>query len=284
LRILVTGSAGQVGGELVQALHAISSVEVLATTRDQLDLSDAGAIQRVVREFAPGHIIHTAAFTAVDRCESEEQTAFAINATATAQLVAVAGEVGARLTYLSTDYVFDGEKSTPYLETDRPNPQSIYGRSKFAGEQAVGDQGQIVRISWVCGRLGQNMVKTLIRLAVSTDGPLYFVDDQHGCPTLVADLVPTLIRLVLEAPLGTYHVTNQGATTWYEFARSVIALAGGDPERVQPIATVELDPPRPAPRPKNSVLENAQLRQMGWPLLPDWQSSVAALVHELTQR
>ncbi|MFM8304094.1 MAG: SDR family oxidoreductase, partial [Actinomycetota bacterium] len=139
----------------------------------------------------------------------------------------------------------------------------------------------IVRISWVCGRHGTNMVKTILRLMAEHD-ELRFVDDQHGNPTFAEDLAPLLRRLAAERRTGTFHATNQGVTTWFEFARSVLAAAGQDPARVAPIATAELDPPRPAPRPANSVLDNAVLRAEGIPLLPDHRESLVRLVRELT--
>jgi dTDP-4-dehydrorhamnose reductase len=189
--------------------------------------------------------------------------------------------VGAHLAYVSTDYVFDGTKASPYVEWDLPNPLSVYGRSKLAGERELGPQSTIVRTSWVCGRYGANMVKTVLRLLAAGQTPLRFVDDQHGCPTIASDLATKLVALALERRPGTFHVTNQGATTWFEFVRAIVGFAGGDPEAVLPIATAELDPPRPAPRPFNSVLDNAALRLSSDELLPAWQDSTEALVAEL---
>jgi dTDP-4-dehydrorhamnose reductase len=196
--------------------------------------------------------------------------------------VAAARAVGAHVVYVSTDYVFDGSKPTPYVETDEPNPTSTYGKSKLEGERVLRPaQDTIVRISWVCGVYGSNMVKTLLRLAAEGTDPK-FVDDQIGHPTIVGDLVPVLHRMAAERRAGLFHVTNQGAVSWYEFAREVFAAAGADPDRVSPIATADLDPPRPAPRPANSVLDNAALRAAGLPLLPDHRDSLIRLVRQLT--
>jgi dTDP-4-dehydrorhamnose reductase len=179
--------------------------------------------------------------------------------------------------------VFDGTKATPYEEHDAPNPQSVYGQSKLAGENEVADFGDatVVRISWVCGRYGNNMVKTLLRLAADRVDPA-FVTDQVGCPTIVEDLVPVLRRFAVERRPGVFHVTNQGAVSWYEFARATFAAAGHDPDRVRPITTAELQPPRPAPRPANSVLDNAALRLADLPLLPDFSRSLERLVSQLS--
>ena len=163
-----------------------------------------------------------------------------------------AAGVGAHLVYISTDYVFDGTLDRPYVEWDQPNPRSVYGRSKLGGELEVhavaGPSATVVRTAWVCGAHGANMVRTVLRLAAADPGgPLRFVDDQHGCPTFTADLARAVVRLALDRRPGTFHVTNQGATTWFGFARAALAAAGHDPDRVEPIATAELDPPRPGP-------------------------------------
>ena len=189
--------------------------------------------------------------------------------------------------YISTDYVFDGTEERPYLEWDPPNPRSVYGRSKLGGELEVhavaGPSSTVVRTAWVSGAHGANMVKTVLRLAAGNpDGPLRFVDDQHGCPTFTADLAQAVVRLALDRRPGTFHVTNQGETTWYGFARAVLEAAGSDPDRVEPIATSELTPARPAERPANSRLDNAALRLSGLPMLPMWTDSLARLVAALS--
>jgi len=208
----------------------------------------------------------------------------AVNALGSRHVAEAARRAGAHLVYLSTDYVFDGTKPAPYDEWDVPNPLSVYGRSKLAGEQEIAvhaaGEATIIRISWVCGKYGSNMVKTLLRLAANGDEPK-FVTDQIGHPTIVGDLVPVLRRLATERRPGLFHVTNQGVVSWFEFARATFAAAGADPERVHPITTAQLEPPRPARRPANSVLDNAALRFAGLPQLPHFEESLSRLTATL---
>jgi dTDP-4-dehydrorhamnose reductase len=283
MRVLITGAAGQVGREIVD-LCAHSGDEVIACSRAELDVSDRDAVLQAITTTRPAVVIHAAAWTAVDACEADPPRAHAVNALGVRNVAEAARRVDAHLVHLSTDYVFDGTKELPYDEWDHPNPLSIYGRSKWAGEQELvlvgGGSATVVRTSWVCGRHGSNMVHTLLRLAAEGADPA-FVDDQRGHPTIVSDLVPMLRRLAVERRPGLFHVTNQGETTWFGFARAVFAAAGHDPGRVRAITTAELDPPRPAPRPKNSVLDNAALRLAGLPLLPHHEESLERLVHEL---
>lgn len=280
MKVLVTGAAGQVGREVVEA-GAAAAHEVVGLDHAALDVTDAAAVREAVRAVAPGAIVNCAAFTAVDRCETEPELAFAVNADAVTHLARAADEVGAHLVHISTDYVFDGRKPDPYVETDTPNPLSVYGRSKLAGEQALDpEHSAIVRASWICGRYGANMVKTILRLAGEHD-KLSFVSDQRGHPTIAADLARMLWWFVEQRPTGVWHVTNQGAVSWYEFAQEVLRVNGDDPARVLPITTEELQPPRPAPRPANSVLRNQRLIDAGVELLPDFRESLAVLVRSL---
>ncbi|GIU87620.1 MAG: NAD(P)-dependent oxidoreductase [Acidimicrobiia bacterium] len=280
MKVLVTGAAGQVGREVVEAAAA-GAHEVVGLDHAALDVTDAAAVREAVRAVAPGAIVNCAAFAAVDRCETEPDVAFAVNADAVRHLARAADEVGAYLVHISTDYVFDGRKPDPYVETDTPNPLSVYGRSKLAGEQALDpERAAIVRASWICGRYGANMVKTILRLAGEHE-KLSFVSDQRGHPTIAADLARMLWWFVEERPAGVWHVTNQGAVSWYEFAQEVLRANGDDPARVLPITTEELQPPRPAPRPANSVLRNQRLIEAGVELLPDFRESLAILVRSL---
>jgi len=216
----------------------------------------------------------------VDACEGDPRRAMDVNGTVTANVVRAARATGARVAYVSTDYVFDGTKPSPYVEDDEPNPVSAYGRSKLAGERALGPDDLAVRISWVCGATGSNMVRTILRL-LGTNPVLSFVDDQVGCPTITSDVAPLIVRLAADGRTGTWHATNQGAVSWWQFARDVVGCAGEDPDRVQPIATADLVPPRPARRPANSVLDNRALRLAGIPLLPHYRESLPALVRRL---
>jgi dTDP-4-dehydrorhamnose reductase len=204
-----------------------------------------------------------------------------VNAIGTRNVAEAAALVGAHMAYVSTDYVFDGTAHRPYRESDTPCPTSVYGASKLAGERECRPGSTIVRTSWLCGAHGANMVVTALRLADEGDGELQFVDDQHGSPTFTADLAPAVVTLGLDRRPGLFHVTNGGATTWCGFVRRVLAEAGADPERVRPISTAALDPPRPAPRPANSVLDNMSLRLSGLPSLPEWQDGLARLVPAL---
>lgn len=278
LRVLITGAGGQVGCEVVQAFEGH---EVTAATHADLDVGDRDAVLGAVTTIAPDAIVHTAAWTAVDACESDQDRAFHVNTLGARNVAEAARRVGSWLCYLSTDYVFDGTKPDPYREWDKPNPVSVYGRSKLGGEREIGLDATIVRTSWVCGYHGSNMVKTILRVATERDA-LAFVDDQRGHPSFAADLARMIHRLVVERRPGLFHVTNQGAVSWFEFARAVLESAGADPERVRPISTAELTPPRPAPRPANSVLDNAALRLSDVPLLPHFREPLDVLVRQLT--
>ena len=283
MKVLVTGAAGQVGREFVELCTALGD-DVVAADRARLDATDRDAVLQVCTSTRPDAIVHCASWTAVDACECDPDHAYAANAVAVRHIAEGAARSGAHVVHLSTDYVFDGTKQSPYDEWDAPNPTSVYGRSKWAGEQEIGASAQpatVVRISWVCGQYGNNMVKTLLRLANQGVDPK-FVDDQIGHPTIVADLVPVLRRFAVERRPGLFHVTNQGPVSWFEFARSVFKAAGADVARVSPIPTAELDPPRPAPRPANSVLDNAAMRLCGLPLLPHFEDSLARLVRQLS--
>ena len=277
MKILVTGAGGMVGREVVEAL---APHDVIGLDHGRLDVSDRDAVLAVVGSVNPDAIVHCAAMTAVDLCESEPDRAFLVNALGTRFVVEAARRARAYVVAVSTDYVFDGTRPEPYDEWDTPNPASVYGRSKLAGELEVDGAGAVVRTSWVVGRYGANMVKTILRLA-GGDGTLRFVDDQRGCPTVAADLATMLRTFVVERLPGLWHVTNQGAVSWFEFAQEVLRAAGHDPARVEPIATKDLDPPRPAPRPANSVLDNRALRLTGRELLPEFRESLPGLVRAL---
>ena len=279
MRVLVTGSAGQLGHDVVAACRRCGD-DVAAVDRAALDVGDPDAVRRVVGDVRPEAIVNCAAWTAVDACESDPDRARRDNGDAVGWLRDAAEHVGAHLVQISTDYVFDGSLDRPYVETDTPNPASVYGRSKLAGERAAGPRATIVRTSWVCGEHGGNMVKTVLRLSAERDS-LSFVDDQRGHPTFTADLAPLVRRLAVERRPGVFHATNQGAVSWYEFVRDIVAAAGRDPAIVHPISTSDLDPPRPAPRPANSVLDNAALRAAGIPLLRHYREPLTELVARL---
>ena len=278
MKVLITGANGQLGHELVRATVAAGH-EVVATSHETLDITDKLAVDAAITAARPDVVIHAAAWTAVDACESDPDKAMLVNGTATKYIVDAAHAVGAHVVYISTDYVFDGSKTSAYDEEDAPNPQSVYGASKLAGERALGPNDAIVRIAWVCGFYGGNMVKTILRLAEQPQ--LKFVDDQIGNPTFADDAAEMIVRLAIEKRPGTWHVTNQGDVSWYEFAREVLMVAGFDAGKVAPIQTHELQPPRPAQRPANSVLNNSSLKRAGIELLPDFRVPLARLVSQI---
>ena len=280
VKVLITGSAGQLGTDLVaSANHA--GLDVIATSHADLDITDRNLVLQKIASAAPEAIIHAAAWTAVDACESDIKKAMAINSDGTANVANAARQIGARVIYISTDYVFDGTKATPYIESDIPNPQSVYGASKLAGERHLDlNQDSVVRISWVCGEHGNNMVKTILRLA-ATSPTLTFVDDQIGSPTFTSDIAPVLVDFARESRTGIWHLTNQGTTSWFGFAQDVLRAAELDPNRVQPIATADLRPQRPAKRPANSVLENAHMCKANLTLLDDYHIPLQRLVDRL---
>lgn len=283
MKVLVTGAGGQLGCEISRLASTQPDLEVIAASSGELDVGDREAVLSAVGGHRPDLIVHAAAWTAVDACETDPGRAFRVNALGTRNVAEAAERHSAHLVSLSTDYVFDGTASRPYNEWDQTNPLSVYGASKLAGERealSVCPGATVVRTSWVCGAFGNNMLKTILRLA-ATDGPLRFVDDQVGCPTFTSDLAAMLLRLGRERAPGIVHVTNQGATSWYQFATEVVIASGGDRSRVQAITTDQLQPPRPAPRPKNSVLDNAVLRLSGRGQLDDYRKPLSRAVKEL---
>lgn len=278
MRLLVTGHRGQLGTELM-GLCGSRGIEAVGIDADTVDVTNRDAVAAAIAAARPDAVIHCAAWTAVDACESDPERAFLVNATAVRWVAEACTAARAHLVHLSTDYVFDGTKPTPYVETDVPNPRSVYGASKWAGEiEALRCPWAVVaRTSWVCGAAGNNMVKTVVRLARERDG-LAFVSDQVGHPTFTADLAPALLRLATDRRTGIFHVTNQGAVSWYEFVREIVRLMGKDPAMVRAITTAELDPPRPAPRPANSVLADAAWRAAGYQPLRDFREPLAELL------
>lgn len=286
MKLLITGAGGQLGTDVRLAAEAARD-DVLAVARADLDVTDRDAVLGAITSWRPDAVVNAAAWTAVDACESDPDRAYLANALAVRWLAEACDRVGAHLVHVSTDYVFDGTVDRPYHEWDTPNPMGVYGASKRAGELealALGPSAAVVRTSWVCGQHGNNMVKTIIRVADGGDdtpGRMAFVGDQRGQPTFTADLAPLLRRVAVDRRSGVIHATNQGAVSWFEFAQAVVAGIGRPPEIVRPITTAELDPPRPAPRPANSVLDNSVLRSAGIPLLRDFRQPLAELIAAL---
>ena len=279
MRILITGAGGQLGHDLRRRCVEAGD-DVTALDRAALDVGDRDAVAAAVDLHAPDVIVNAAAWTAVDACESDPARAFRDNADAVRYLRESADRGHAHLVQISTDYVFDGTLDRPYREDDATNPRSVYGKSKLAGEQAAGESATIVRTSWVSGAFGANMVKTVLRL-LGAGAAMAFVTDQRGCPTFTADLAGPVRELARQRRAGVFHVTNQRAVSWFEFVREIVEAAGGDPDAVRPILTADLQPPRPAPRPANSVLANEALQAAGIPLLRDHKEALQDLLREL---
>ncbi len=276
MRVLVTGARGMLGTDLCPVL-AQHGHHVLAADLAECDLTDAAATRRFVREAAPAAIINCAAYTAVDAAESDADTAFRVNATAAENLARAAAEAGASLLHLSTDYVFDGAQEGPYHEDDPPHPRSVYGASKLAGEEAVRaalPAHWIVRTAWLYGIHGPSFPRTILKMAAEGK-PLRVVDDQQGCPTYTVHLAEALAAILAQPHYGTYHAVNAGVCTWYQLARAAVAEAGFRVE-ITPCTTEEF--PRPAPRPRNSVLSTEKLARAYGVRLPRWQQGLAAFV------
>jgi dTDP-4-dehydrorhamnose reductase len=307
-RILLTGKNGQVGRELEHLLAPVA--ELKAVGRNEMDLANPGAIRRAISEFHPQFIVNAAAYTAVDRAESEEPIARVINAEAPGIMAEEATKIGAALIHFSTDYVFDGSKSEPYSEDDATNPISAYGRTKLAGEKAIQKNGGnhlVFRTEWVYATSGKNFLLTILRLACERE-ELRIVSDQIGAPTWSREIAKATAKVILDewqrasggdlfrGRGGIYHMTAEGRTTWYGFASAIVDYAhscrerplwfreavGDRPlvvQRIMPIATK--DYPTPAARPANSLLANARLEQVFGVKLPDWRIQLrAALTSE----
>lgn len=271
MRLLVTGSRGQLGHALGQVApargHACGGYDL-----PELDITDASAVQRLVCSEKPDVIVNCAAFTAVDAAEADESVATAVNGMAVENLVTAADEVGAVLVQISTDYVFDGQGGRPWREDDTPAPLSAYGRSKLRGEQAASRAGQflLVRTAWLFGA-GWNFVEAIRRQLASGSQELAVVADQRGCPTYAVDLAAGLVDLLEAGARGIVHVVNDGATSWHGFASEIVRQLGASAV-VRPVSGAEVR--RPARRPSNSVLDTATLRSLLGRVLPPWEDAL----------
>ena len=285
-RILLTGRDGQVGFELVRALAPLG--EVHAVDVGDVDLSDSGAVPDLVREVRPSIVVNPAAYTAVDRAESEADAARAVNAVAPGILAEEAARIGVPIVHYSTDYVFDGAKREPYVEEDAPNPTGVYGRTKLEGEEMVRRSGArhvILRLAWVYGTRGQNFLLTMLRLGRERRA-LRVVDDQVGAPTwcrMIAEASALVCRDLLAGTglaSGVYHLPAGGSTSWFGFAREIFDLAGDHaPEgrpTVEPIPTAAY--PTPARRPAYSVLSGAKIAAASGIALPHWREQLRLAV------
>lgn len=280
MKILLTGSTGQVGYELVRSLQGLG--EVVAVDRDRMDLSKLDQVRDVIRAVRPGLIVNPAAYTAVDRAETDSLLVHRINADAPAVMAREARALGAALIHYSTDYVFDGAAAYPYRETDATGPINVYGQSKLAGELAIAASGAdhlILRSSWVYGMRGKNFLLTMLRLARERE-ELRVVNDQRGAPTWSRTIADTTALILSQARVigpdwwrqhgGTYHLTSQGQTTWYGFTQAILAAADIQCNLV-PISSAEY--PVPAARPLNSVMDCSKLMS-SFCQLPDWKTAL----------
>jgi len=287
MKILVTGSAGQLGQDVVMMLQKQGHT-VMGCDRQEMDITNLDQCKEVIGEFGPDAVIHCAAHTAVDAAETDIDAAYLINATGTRNVALAAEKAEAKLVYISTDYVFDGMGTQPYHEYDNTDPKSIYGKSKRAGEilvQSLSTKFFIVRTSWVYGKYGNNFVSTMLKLG--QEKPLIqVVDDQKGSPTYTVDLSRFLLELIQTEKYGIYHASNSGACTWYEFTGAIF-------EEAQDILglnfTAKLEPcdtdqfPRPAPRPRNSVMEHISIRTNGFQDIRHWREGLRDFLLELKE-
>lgn len=272
MKVMITGARGMLGTTLCRTLASLDPVPV---DREEFDLTDSAATMNAVAEAAPDVVLHAAAYTAVDQAETDGDAAYAVNALGSANLARACNQAGARMIAYSTDYVFDGTADRAYHEWDRTAPAGVYGASKWAGEEAIRQHCPnhlILRIAWLYGGKGPSFVHTMMRLGQEEGEPLRVVDDQRGNPTST-DAVAAHTELLLKHPIaGTMHLTCEGETTWYGFARRIFEQCGYKREIV---ACTSEEYPRPCRRPANSCLENRLLRLAGLPPMPAWQDGLS---------
>lgn len=286
-KVLLIGAKGQVGQELQVTLPQLG--EVISIGREELDLTNSEKISQLIREIHPDYLVNAAAYTAVDKAETEPDLAYSINATAPKIMAEAAEKIKAKFLHISTDYVFDGRKNTPYLETDMTNPLGVYGQSKLRGEEeikTVNSQAIILRTAWVYGSYGKsNFVKTMVRLGKERE-ELKVVVDQVGSPTWAKDIAAAITQLLINAdnPPGIYNFTNSGVASWFDLTKAIFeeAKISGIPlkiQRVIPITTAEY--PTPAVRPAYSVLSGQKISQQLGYIPPYWRDSLKAMLKQL---
>jgi dTDP-4-dehydrorhamnose reductase len=298
-RVLVTGAGGQVGLDLLDVLAGTTPLggdaafqpdarsvaddefDVVGVTHHELDVSDRDAVMRALSLTRPDVVVHLAAYTAVDRAESEVDACYAVNERGTENVSLAASENGAHLIAISTDYVFDGTKGAAYVENDEPYPLNVYGASKRAGELACTSDDSVIRTSWVMGVRGKSVIHTIADRAAS-GAHVRFVDDQMGTVTTSSDLARALVAFVRERPGGFWHVANTDATTWYDIAAYVGRLLGRDDDFATPINSNELAGSQVATRPVRSDLDTAKYAAR-WQALPGWRDGVERLVRDRRQ-
>ncbi len=279
MKVLVTGVGGQLGFDVMREL-ARRGVEALGADRAEFDITDAGATRKFITDYAPDAVIHCSAYTAVDKAEDEAEACRAVNADGPANIARVCRDIGAKMVYISTDYVFPGNGETFYEPGDPTGPRNVYGQTKLEGEEAVQTiwpNHFIVRISWVFGKNGNNFIKTMLRLGREREA-LSVVADQWGSPTYTKDLAPLLCDMIETERYGVYHATNEGVTNWADFAKEIFKEAGISCQ-VHPVSTEEY--PTKAARPKNSRLSKTCLEEAGFTKLPTWQDALRRYLEEI---
>ncbi|NMB72575.1 MAG: dTDP-4-dehydrorhamnose reductase [Bacteroidales bacterium] len=283
-KVLITGGNGQLGNELRRLLQGDSFVRFLFTDLPELDITSPAAVSQYIEENRPDIIVNCAAYTQVDKAESEPEIAFRVNTEGVKILAQEALRTGTAFLHISTDFVFDGSKSTPYSENDKPNPLSVYGKSKLEGEKYALEAGMVIRTSWLYSSFGQNFVKTILRLAKEKD-EIRVVFDQTGTPTYAGDLAQVILTFIYRHfTLNTlpkreiFHFSNEGVCSWYDFAHEIVQLAQL-PCRVSPIETHEY--PLPARRPPYSVLNKHKIRQYLGISIPHWTESLRTYLKKL---
>ena len=290
MRLLLLGGSGQVGTEL-RALPLSKNFEIVAPSRGAIDLCNSGAVAEIMADGPWSVVINAAAYTDVDRAESEEAAAFAVNAEAPARLATETGRRGIPLIHISTDYVFDGRKGAPYVEQDQTTPLNVYGRSKLAGERAVraGNQRHIIlRSSWVYSPYRKNFVRTILRLATERER-LTIVSDQHGCPTAARDIAQACLDIAVRSvserdrmPYGIYHFAGAGEASWFEFASTIVDFSADRLDRKPPVVPIRtVDYPTPAVRPADSRLNCAAIVSAFGITPRPWRQSLAETIDRL---
>ncbi|MDI6821559.1 MAG: dTDP-4-dehydrorhamnose reductase [Actinomycetota bacterium] len=272
MRVVVTGARGQLGTDFVQVLG--KEHEVFGFSHQELDVTDFDHTVEIITNLSPDIVIHAAAYTDVDGCELDPDKAYKVNALGTQNVAVACQKTNSSMLYISTDFVFDGRKTEPYTEFDIPNPISVYGSSKLAGERYVSSlllRYFIVRTAWLYGKHGKNFVKTILRLAEERE-ELKVVNDQIGSPTYSLDLVQAIAKLINTEWYGIYHITNSGNCSWFDFARKILEYAGKKEIKVKSIGSAELN--RPAKRPAFSVLRNYCLELRGFPALRNYEDAL----------
>lgn len=273
--VLVIGGMGQLGQALQSVTHQYSGIDFHFATSAQADVTDVNSLQAIFSQTKPDYCINASAYTAVDKAESEIDLAHAINVTGAKNLAETCKAFGTELIHISTDFVFDGQKKTPYTETDATNPQGVYGLTKLQGEQAIRqifEKHYIIRTSWLYSGFGNNFMKTMLRVANERD-ELNVVDDQIGTPTLATDLAQAIIQIIQSGKkaYGIYHYSNEGAASWYDFAKEIFDL-NGVKIKLNPIPTSAY--PTPAKRPKYSVLDKTKIKATFGIEIKDWKTAL----------